>query len=504
MGLCTATILTPMLGLTEPGTTAVVLLIFGILMCVSVLLSRLLDRTGIPVVLLFLLFGMIGGSEGLGGLEFDNHQAAFRIGTIALVLILLDGGLNTSFRAVRASLLPASILATVGVAGTAAVLALIGRLLGLGWPEAILIGAIVSSTDAAAVFAVLRGGRMRMRERLQNTIEVEACINDPMAVILTVAVIESVISRSAPSWTLAYQIPLQLVIGGGVGCLIGLGAASLLNRAGFATAGLVPVVTLGSAFVAFGLATIVNGSGFLAVFAAALVLGNRDIPYRRGIVRVHDAFAWLSQVSMFLMLGLLVFPSQLLPVAWVGLGLGLGLAFVARPLVVMACLKPLGYSVKHSAFIGWVGLRGAVPIVLATFPIMAGVPDADRIFHIVFFIVVVSTIIPGATLRKVTRSLHLHDPLPPRPVAAVEMLSLRRLNGEVRVYPVRADLVICNAKLRDIAFPEGAAAILIVRGNELLAARGNTDLLAGDHVYIFCRPEDEPQIGLLFGRPLDD
>ncbi len=491
------------LGLTEPGTTALILLVFGLLMGVSVLFSRALDRLGIPVVLLFLVVGMLGGSEGLGGVEFDNHEAAFRIGTIALILILVDGGLNTSLRSVRAAFGPAAALATVGVVATAAVLMLVGRLLGLSWTQAVLVGAIVSSTDAAAVFAVLRGGRMRLKPRLQSTIEVEACANDPMAVILTVAAIQAIAAGTAPSWTLAYQVPLQLVIGAGVGAVIGFLTTFLLNRMGFSTAGLVPVVTLGAAFSAFGLSTLLEGSGFLAVFVGALVVGNSQIPYRRGLVRVHDAFAWLSQVSMFLMLGLLVFPSKLLPVAWVGLGLGLALAIVARPLVAMLCLLPFGFRPREAAFVGWVGLRGAVPIVLATFPVMAGLPEGERIFHIVFFIVVVSTIIPGATLRPITKALRLDDPEPPRPVAALEMLSLRRMNGEVRVYPIRPDLAVAGALLREITFPEASAAILVVRGTELLAAKGQTRLLPGDHVYIYCRPEDEPQIGLLFGQSLD-
>lgn len=326
------------LALAEPGATALFLAIFGLLMAVSVLFTRTLDRFGIPVVLIFLVLGMLGGSEGLGGVDFSNYETAFRIGTVALVLILFDGGLNTTFRSIRKSAGPAGLLATLGVAGTACALAVIGRLLGLTWPEALLIGAIVSSTDAAAVFAVLRGGSLRVKDKVRSTLEVESCVNDPMAVILTITIVEILragggLGPGALAGSLLVAVPLQLAIGAVVGVGVGFLTRWVLARIRFSTGGLYPVITLAAAFVAFGVATTAFGSGFLAVFAAAAVLGNGPLPFRAGLVRVHDAVAWMSQVSMFLMLGLLVFPSQLLPVAGVGLALGLGLALVARPLV---------------------------------------------------------------------------------------------------------------------------------------------------------------------------
>jgi len=486
----------------EPGATALFLLVFGVLMAFSVLFTRALDRIGVPVVLLFLVLGMIGGSEGLGGLAFDDHALAFRLGVVALILILFDGGLNTSHTRIRRAATPAGVLAVVGVAGTAGVMALIGRLLGLTWGEALLVGAIVSSTDAAGVFAVLRGGSLRVRERVRSTIELESCINDPMAVILTVAMVEVVRRGTAPSWWLLLEVPWQLVSGAAVGIGAGFATRWLLNRARITTGGLFPVVTLACAFISFGAATAVSGSGFLAVFAAAAVLGNGPLPYKAGLTRVHDAIAWFSQVSMFLMLGLLVFPSHLVSVAGVGLLLGLALALVARPLVVAACLAPFRWPAREIAYIAWVGIRGAVPIVLATFPVMADIPGAERIFNIVFFIVVVSALVPGASIVPMTRRLGLDEPGPPAPAAALEMHSLRPLNGIVRVYHINPSVAVCGARLSEVPFPEGAAVTLVVRGDELLAARGSTRLLAGDHVYVFCRPEDEPSIGLLFGQSL--
>lgn len=491
------------LALTEPAATALLLAVFGLLMACSVFLTRTLDRFGIPVVLLFLVLGLLGGSEGVGGVAFENYPFAYQIGTIALILILFDGGLNTRLASIRRSALPAGVLATVGVAGTAGVLAVIARLFGLPWTEAMLIGAIVSSTDAAAVFAVLRGGSIRIKDRVRSVLEVESCVNDPMAVIMTLALIESVRIGAAPGWGMILRVPMELLVGAAVGVGVGYAMRWVLARASLGTAGLYPVATLASAFVAYGGGTMLGGSGFLAVFAAAVVLGNGPLPYKAGLARVHDAVAWMSQVTMFLMLGLLAFPSKLVPVAETGLLLGLALAFVARPLVVMVCLLPFRWSVKEASFISWVGLRGAVPIILATFPFLADVPGAERIFNSVFFIVVVSALVPGASIVPLTKWLGLGSPEPPAPAAALEIHSIQQFNGAIRAYHINPAVAVCGARLSEIEFPAGASAILVVRGKELLAARGNTRLLAGDHVYVFLRPEDEPFIGLLFGGTVE-
>lgn len=490
--------------LAEPAATALLLAIFGLLMAVSVLFGRTIDRLGVPIVLVFLLLGILGGSEGLGGVAFDNYEAAFRLGTIALILILFDGGLNTSLTSIRRSAGPAGILATVGVAGTAGILACIGRLLGLPWPEALLIGAIVSSTDAAAVFAVLRGGRLQVKERVRSLLEVESCVNDPMAVILTVALVAWFSADgtpyASPVWWLLLQVPIQLAVGAAVGIGVGLVLRGLLARVRLASTGLYSVVTLAAAFLSFGVATLAFGSGFLAVFATGVVLGNGPLPYRSGLTRVHDAVAWISQVSMFLMLGLLVFPSRLLPVAGVGILLGLGLAFVARPLVVALCLLPFGRPARDVLYVSWIGIRGAVPIILATIPVMAQLPDAERIFHIVFFIVVFSSLVPGASIVPLTRRLRLDTPELPAPAAALEIHSLREMDGEIHVYHIDPSVAVCGVSLAEIVFPADAAALMVVRGDRMLVARGNTVLEPGDHVYVFCRRGDEPLVGLLFGK----
>lgn len=488
----------------EPFTTAVLLTTLAALLGVSALLKPTFDRMGIPVVLLFLVLGMLGGSEGIGGIFFADYNVAVRIGIIALILILFDGGLNTSLETIRRNMVPASLLATVGVAVTAVLVALAARALGLGWAEAFLIGAVVSSTDAAAVFAVLRGSRLSLKPRLGSTLEFESCVNDPMAVILTLAVMSAIIGGEGAGfsiWMLLWQVPVQLGLGLAAGLAFGYAGRFLLNRFTLPTPGLYPVLTLAGAFLSFGAATLINGSGFLAVFFTAMVVGNGPLPYRAGMIRVHDAIAWLSQVSMFLMLGLLVYPSRLPEAAWIGLPLALFLAIVARPLATIPLLWPFGYSRREMGYAGWVGLRGAVPIILATFPVLAGVPGAERIFDIVFFVVVVSAIIPGATIRWLARKWNLQTVEIPAPQAVLEINSTLPLGGDLISFLIVPQLAVAGAKLKDVPFPKGSGAVLLIRGAEVLACRGDTELKPGDHVYLFCDMKDRAYFELLFGRP---
>jgi cell volume regulation protein A len=492
------------IALAEPGATAILLAVIGVLLAACAVFTRALDRVGVPVVLIFLVMGMLGGSEGIGGIDFSDYHFAYRVGTVALCLILFDGGLNTSWRSIRSAAAPAGILATVGVVGTAALVALAGRALGLSWTEALLIGAIVSSTDAAAVFAVLRGGSMKLRERVGRTIEVESCLNDPMAVILTLGVIAAIRTDGNLSWgLLALQVPAQLLVGAGIGAAMGWLTRMIVVHGRMSNGGLFPVVTTAGAMTAYGLATTAYGSGFLAVFVCGVVLGNGELPYRLGLRRIHDAAAWMSQVVMFLMLGLLVFPSQLVPVAGIGLLLGLVLAIVVRPLVVLVCLAAFRWPLRETGYIGWVGLRGAVPIILATFPVMEGLPEAARVFHLVFFIVVLSALVPGASIVPMARRLGVSLPGRSEPAAAIELNSLKHLSGDIKVYHIHPSVAVCGATLAEVAFPPGASAVLVVRDQQLIAARGHTQLLEGDHVYVFCQAEDEPLIGLMFGDAMN-
>ena len=496
-----------LLALTEPGPTALLLAVVGVLLLTATLFSRTVDKLGVPVVLLFLILGVFAGSETAGFLVFDDHLLAMRLGTLALVLILFDGGLNTRFKEVRSAAPPALVLATVGVILTAGLVALAARVLGLAWPQALLLGAVVSSTDAAAVFSILRGGGIRLPPKLGGTLELESCLNDPVAVLLTTALVATLGMGMSDGqevfspWSLLVSIPLQLGIGTAVGLAVGYGGRWLLLRATLTTVGLYPTITLAFALVAFGAATLVGGSGFLAVFLAALVLGNGPLPYRSGLVRVHDAVAWLSQIAMFLMLGLLVRPSTLWDVALPGLALGLFLAFVARPLAVGACLAPFGFSRVWTIYAGWTGLRGAVPIVLATFPKIAGVPGADGLFSLVFFMVLTSSLVPGATIRFVTRKLGLMSAQKPTPAAVLEVNAAFELDGELVSFHIHDEVAVCGAKLKELSLPNDAAVTLVVRGRQLIPAKGHVTLRDGDHAYVLFQEEDRGFIELLFGAP---
>lgn len=485
----------------EPLATGWWLVTIGLLVAAGALSSRLSGRFGLPFYLVFLGVGMLAGENGPGGILFDDFGTSFRLGTLALVLILFDGGLNTSLDAVRRVIRPAGLLATLGVVLVATLTALAARAFGLPWSQAAQVGAIVSSTDAAAVFAQLRGARLRLRDRVATTIEVESGLNDPMAVLLTIGITRWLAGEESSPAALAGGIVLQFAIGGVVGWAVGRGAARVLRRFRSATSGLYPVLTVSTALIAFGAATVLQGSGLLAVYLAGLLLGSERLPYRSGLLRFHDATAWLSQVGMFLLLGLLVTPADALPAVGWGVGVALALTVVARPLVTLLCLAPFGYRLRESLFIGWAGLRGAVPIVLAIFPVLAGIDGAREVFHGVFFIVLIGAVLPGAALGWAARRARLEEAPAPVPRAVLEMVSTDEIDGEVVSFHISPALAVAGAAIRDVPFPEGAAVLLVVRGPRLIPARGSTLLEPGDHVFLFARAADRPLIELLFGAP---
>lgn len=488
----------------EPFYTALLATVLGLLLALSVLSSRAAERVRAPLVLVFLLLGMLAGSEGIGGIAFDDYHLAYRLGTAALVLILFDGGLNTPRAAIVQALRPAATLATIGVAITALIVAVGARLLGAEWPTALVLGAVVSSTDAAAVFAVLRSGGVHLKRRVGVTLEVESGANDPMAVILTTVLVRNLMEPGAVSWwRLPLDVALQLGIGLAAGIAIGHGGRALLRRLQVPAAGLFATMTLALASLAFGVPTLVFGSGFLAVYVAGVVLGDGRLPYRSGLLRIHDAMAWLAQVGMFLMLGLLVFPTRLLPVAGNGLLLAVILALVARPIAVIACLAPFRYPWREVLFVSWVGLRGAVPIVLATFPVLAGVPGADQLFHTVFFIVVVSAALQGGTYGWLAQRLGLQSDEPPAPAAALEITTLAPLRGEIIPFHVSADAAAAGASIGELPFPDGTSVALVVRGAQVITPRGATQLQPGDHVYVLTTSDDRTMLNLIFGGSAD-
>ena len=490
----------------EPFGTALLLTTAGVLMTASVLFSRASQRIGVPIALLFLLIGMLAGSEGIGGIAFNDYGFAFRLGSLALALILFDGGLNTPLAALRRTWAPATVLATIGVVLTALAIAVPAHWWGLAWPQALVLGGVVSSTDAASVFAVLRGSGLQLKRRVGTTLELESGLNDPVAVILTVTLTTALAagggSSDAVEWgRIALEIGVQLAVGTALGVGVGLGGRELLRRNPLPSGGLYPALSLALALLAYGVTTLLHGSGFLAVYLAGMILGHATLPYHTGLLRVHDALAWLAQIGMFLVLGLLVYPSGLFEVAGIGLGLALILAIVVRPATVALCLLPFRYSWRETLYIGWVGLRGAVPIVLATYPVLVRAPGADRIFNLVFFIVVANALIPGGTVAWVTRRLGLQASEPPAPQAVLAIESRLPLEGELLSFYIDEALVVAGIPLEELDFPDGSSVMLIVRGNRLVPPKGSTTLEAGDHVYVVTQPEDKPLMQLMFGRP---
>lgn len=490
----------------EPAGTAIILGVVGLLLGGSVLVTRAAGRAGVPIALGFIALGMLAGSASLGGIAFENYTTAFRLGVLALVLIIFDGGLNTPLETLRAVMWPAVTLATIGVVVTAAIVAFLAHIAGLSWTVAWLMGAVVSPTDAAAVFSTLRGSGLTLRTRVGRTLEVESGFNDPIAVLLTVTLTALAMRMSAstsrgPVWLLPAAATREIAIGAIIGIGAGMLGRRLIPRARLDAPGLYPVLTLALALSTFALPSLLGGSGFLAVYIAAVLLTGAELPYQVGILRVHDAFAWLAQIGVFLMLGLLTYPSRIAAAAVPGLGLAVALTLVARPLAVALCVLPFGYSLRETLFLGIVGLRGAVPVVLATMPVIAGVPGARWIFDVVFFVVVVNTVVPGAAVAWLARRFGVVAPTPPEPRATVLVESSEPMRGVLRSYFVDEALPVCGATLAEVPFPDGAAVTMVVRGSALLAAEGSTELRAGDHVYVLAKPDADPIVQLLMGRP---
>lgn len=483
--------------------TAIALAAGGALLLVSALISRVGNRFGVPVSLLFLVIGMLAGSDGPGGIWFDRFDVAYLAGTAALVVILFAGGLNTPLAEMRRILPAAGVLATFGVIGVAGVTAVGAHALGMGWREALLVGAIVSSTDAAAVLALLDG--VPLRRRLALTLEAESGLNDPVAVILTIAATANFAGSGPLGWQLLPDMGAQLVIGGLSGLAVGAIARWLIRRVRLSTPALFPVVTLAVALLAYGVPAQLGGSGFLAVYVAGIAVGNGAIPYRVNLTRFHDSLAWLAQIGMFLILGLLVFPKQLAHVAPTGLLLAVYLAVVARPVVVTACLLPFGFAWREIACIAWLGLRGAVPIILATVPVLMSETPAtpghavlDE-FDLVFFIVVIGSFIPGMTVRWLPRLLGVEEPLPPQPVAVVDITSSLPIRDAQLAFFIGPDSPVAGHTVQELALPGDAALMLIVRDQQLIAPRGHTALQVGDHAFVLCHEGSATAVRERFG-----
>jgi cell volume regulation protein A len=491
--------------LAEPLTSALILAGIGVLLTLAVSVSRASAKLGVPVALAFLLVGVAAGTEGLGGIPFENYQLTFQIGAAALALILFDGGLNTPVSSVRAVAAPAVVLATLGVVLTAAATAVVAHWLGLGWPLALLLGAIVSSTDAAAVFSVLSASGTKLKDRVGHLLEVESGLNDPMAVILTTALTANIIAPGSESALgITVNVIREMVVGAVIGYVVGRVAHWRLVRMRLPAQGLYPAFTLGVAFLGYALPTLAHGSGFLGVYVAGVVLGSRSFPHAVGVRRVHDALGWLGQILMFLLLGLLVFPSRLADVSVMGLGIALALAFVARPAVVALCLAPFRMAPREVGFVGWVGLRGAVPIVLATIPVMSGVPESRALFDLVFFIVVVGAFLPGSTVPWMARRLGMEAVVSQPTVESPIIVEQPQGDMELRSFRIEPSVAVFGAEVGEVPLPPGSAITVIDRGGTLLAPKRSLVLEDGDGAYVLYRRDDAQLVELMFGPATEE
>lgn len=473
----------------------------AVLVFLSILLTPLSTKIGMPVLLLFLGIGMLAGEDGPGGIAFDNFDLSFLVGNLCLAIILLDGGMRTKVQSFRVGLRPALVLASFGVVVTSLIGGLFAAwLLDIPLLMGLLIGAIVSSTDAAAVFSLLNGRGLQLNERVGATLEIESGSNDPMAIFLTLMLIEVVQSSDGHSWLsalimLAQQFGLGALCGVAGGWLI----AQLIRKIQLVPA-LYPIFIAAAGITLFSFTNAIEGSGFLAIYLFGVVLANQNIRGLNTILQIHDGLAWLAQVVLFLLLGLLVTPSELLAIAPFALLISLVLIFIARPTSTIISLLPFGFSVKEHVFIGWVGLRGAVPIVLALFPLMAGIEGSDLIFHIAFVVVLVSLLLQGSSLAWLARKLELEIPNTP---AAQKRLELNHRNvgeHELLLVSLAGSRWEGGTAIKEIHLPERTQMAAIFREGIMLPPRKGVYLQEHDVVAVLSHKNKIDDVDTILGE----
>jgi cell volume regulation protein A len=470
------------------GHDAELILGAGALLAAGIVGALLAERMRIPGLLLFLALGMLAGSEGIGGIAFDDTELARTLGTIALVLILFEGGLTAGWSEIRPVLGTAASLATVGTAVTAVIAGLAAKeIFGLSTLEGMLVGAAIAATDSAAIFAVLR--RSTLEKRLARTLEGESGMNDPVALLLVIGFIEWIQEPGFGFADMLGLLALKLAIGTAIGVAVGRLSVAGLDRVRLPTDGIYPVATIAIASLSFGLAELAHGSGFLAVYLTALALGSARIPARRTIVAFHEGLGWVAQISLFILLGLLVFPSMLGDVALKGLALSAVLIVLARPVAAFAATAFAPLNGKERLMLGWGGLRGGAPIWLATFPVVAGIGSGDELFAIVFFVVVSSTLVQGASFEPLAQRLGLTTDEPSLPRRLLESGRIRRMGGDVIAYRLPPGAAAAGHYVRELELPREALVNVIVRDGHAIPPRGSTELQEGDELHILVRGE---------------
>lgn len=472
-------------------TIEVILLVASVLLFLSVVASKISDRYGVPILILFLTIGMLAGSESVGKIYFDDPWLAKTLGTVALTFILFAGGFETNKKDIKEIFLGGLSLSSLGVLLTAITVGLFSTaILKFTLMEGLLLGAIVSSTDAAAVFNVLRANKIKLKGNLQPLLEFESGSNDPMAVFLTVGIIGLL---KDPQLSPFHLLP-DFIMDMGIGTLSafifgGLGIA-LINHLRLTHNGLYPALIIALVFFTYAVTTMVKGNGFLAVYVTGILIGNANIIHKKTIQHFCDGIAWLMQIAMFLTLGLLVFPSRIIPVINVGVFIALFLIFFARPLSVFISLTFTKFNIREKLFISWVGLRGAVPIILATFPLLAHIPKADLIFNIVFFIVLTSVLFQGTTLPIIAKLLNLIEPFNPNNKYPFDLKKASENNANLENFIVPYDSVAIGKPLYKLNIPKGCLIALISRDETFLVPNGETKLEAGDVLLIIADKED--------------
>jgi potassium/hydrogen antiporter len=477
----------------------IVLLVGAALVLAGILVSPLSQRIGMPVLLLFLGIGMLAGEDGPGGIVFNDVRTAFLVSNLALAVILLDGGMRTRVGSFRVGLRPALVLATVGVAITALTSGLIAAwLLQLPLLVGLLIGAIVSSTDAAVVFSLLQGKGLSLNERVKATLEIESGSNDPMAIFLTLLLITLIRDPQASLWSGMLLLVQQFGIGSLAGFVGGQLVAWLLRKVVLVSA-MYPLLVVSAGLVLFSLTNLAGGSGFLAIYLMGVVLASRKNPHKNDILQIHDGLAWLAQLVLFLLLGLLVTPSQLLETLPQALLIAAALILLARPLSTVLSLLPFGFSPREHLYMGWVGLRGAVPVVLAIFPLMAGLEDARIIFQVAFVIVLVSLVLQGSTLAPLARWLKLEVPPKPEPQLRVPLQVPAARDHELLLFPLNGKRWQKEVEITNIHLPDPSRIVMYFRDGEMFERRRGLFVREGDVLAVLAHEDQEADVGQILG-----